>query len=334
MDTTLRAMTPDGFAAWRRAAVAAYAVDNVACGRWPADGAEARSQAAFDTLLPLGLATPDHHLFDVLAGDGGPRVGHVWFALEQGDGAPGAFVYDLGIDAAHRRQGHAERAMRQVETLAAAHGAATLGLHVFAFNDGAQALYRRLGFATTGLNMKKAIGAPAEAPGRAGWRLRAARPGDDDTIAALLRAAFAGHPHSRQTEAAIVAALRAAGALTVSLVAEAAGGEVIGYVACSPVTVDGREGGWFGLGPLAVRPDRQRAGVGRSLVRRALALLQLLGADGCVVLGDPAHYRGAGFAPVPSLVLPGVPASHFMARPIAAAPPTGAVAYHPAFDAG
>lgn len=328
--TTLRAMAPAGFAAWLATSVAEYAADNVACGRWPAEGALARSQADFDSLLPLGLATPDHHLFDVLAGDGGPVVGQVWFALERGDGACGAFVYDLGIAPAHRRAGHARRALAQVEALAAALGATALGLHVFAFNDAAQALYRRLGFRTTGLNMKKPIDAAAAADGPA--RLRAERPGDAAAIAALHAAAFAGHPHSRQTEAAIVAALRAAGVLTVSLVAEAGGG-VVGHVACSPVTVDGREGGWYGLGPVAVAPAQQRRGIGQALVRRALAVLDLLGAQGCVLLGDPAYYGRFGFVPEPALVLPGVPASQFMARPIAAPPPAGVVAYHPAFDA-
>jgi len=58
-----------------------------------------------------------------------------------------------------------------------------------------------------------------------------------------------------------------------------------------------------------------------------------MGAAGCVVLGDPAYYRRFGFAVQPGLVLPGVPADHFMALPFGPARPQGAVAYHAAFTA-
>ena len=63
--------------------------------------------------------------------------------------------------------------------------------------------------------------------------------------------AFAGVEHSDQTEPQIIGRLRAAGALSLSLVA-IEGNVLIGHVAFSPVTIDGAGEGWFGLGPVSV----------------------------------------------------------------------------------
>ena len=68
-------------------------------------------------------------------------------------------------------------------------------------------------------------------------RIGAEIPEDAAIIRAITSAAFEGAPHSSGTEAAIVDALRAAGALTVSLVA-VQNGEIVGHVAFSPVTID------------------------------------------------------------------------------------------------
>lgn len=93
--------------------------------------------------------------------------------------------------------------------------------------------------------------------------IRPENPGDARAIDDVIRAAFATAPHSSGTEAAIVDALRRANALSISLVAEMAG-ELVGYAAFSPVSINREETGWFGLGPVAVLPDRQRCGIGGS----------------------------------------------------------------------
>jgi putative acetyltransferase len=94
-------------------------------------------------------------------------------------------------------------------------------------------------------------------------------------------------------EAQLVEALRAAGRLSVSLVA-ADGGRVVGHVAFSPVSVGGVADG-LGLAPLAVVPDRQRQGVGGLLVRDGLAAAARSGAGYVVVLGHPGYYARFGF---------------------------------------
>ncbi len=161
-------------------------------------------------------------------------------------------------------------------------------------------------------------------------RIRPETDADHAAIGALTTAAFAGAPHSSGTEAAIIDALRAAGGLTLSLVADDGGG-VVGHVAFSPVRIDGRQAGWFGLGPVSVAPDRQGQGIGGALIREGLARLAAAGAKGCVLLGDPGYYRRFGFQADPGLVLPDVPPEYVLRLVLAGAPPRGTVAFHPGF---
>lgn len=159
---------------------------------------------------------------------------------------------------------------------------------------------------------------------------REERQGDAAVIAAVTAAAFEGHPYSDGREPLIVAGLRAAGALRLSLVAEE-GGEVLGHLAFSPVTIAGADLGWFGLGPVSVRPDRQGQGIGAALIRAGLARLREGGVAGVVLLGEPAYYSRFGFATEAGLTLPGVPSDYFMALSFGGEVPQGSVAYHPAF---
>lgn len=166
----------------------------------------------------------------------------------------------------------------------------------------------------------------------AGLALRPERPADPPRIRSLTQAAFAGAAHSSGTEAAIVDALRAAGGLSLSLVAELEGA-VVGHVAFSPVRIEGAELGWLGLGPVSVAPTAQRRGIGTALVEAGLARIRADGAAGCVVLGDPAFYRRFGFTADPALRYGDVPPEYFQSQRFRGPAPRGQVAYHPAFGA-
>lgn len=163
-------------------------------------------------------------------------------------------------------------------------------------------------------------------------QIRLERPEDAATIRALTDTAFRGMPFSDGTEAEVIDALRAAGALSLSLVATE-GGEILGHVAFSPVTVNGEVGDWYGLGPVSVWPDHQRMGIGQALIREGLRRLQRMNAGGCVLLGDPAYYRRFGFERDPSLYNVGAPAGAFQRLTLKAPRPSGEVRFHPAFDA-
>lgn len=162
--------------------------------------------------------------------------------------------------------------------------------------------------------------------------IRTETPADHDAITRLITTAFATAAHASGTEAAIVQRLRARGQLTISLVAEEAG-EVIGQIAFSPVTISDGATGWYGLGPIAVLPAFQSSGVGRRLIEHGLDALRALGAEGCVLLGDPAYYGRFGFSSGPDLVYPGPPAEYFQSLALrASAKAVGAVSYDSAFD--
>ncbi|MFO1210876.1 MAG: N-acetyltransferase [Amaricoccus sp.] len=158
--------------------------------------------------------------------------------------------------------------------------------------------------------------------------IRDERPGDAAAIAATVTAAFAAAPHAGGNEAEIVARLRAAGALRLSLVAEDAG--LVGHLGASPASV-GKLAGWMAIAPVSVAPAHQRRGVGTLLMRIALDRLQAAGAPGAVLVGDPDWYARFGFAARPGLTVQGVPAQYVLAVPFGSDTPRGEILFHPAF---
>jgi putative acetyltransferase len=119
--------------------------------------------------------------------------------------------------------------------------------------------------------------------------IRYARPADHAAISAVVTAAFRG-----AGEARLIEQLRADGDAMFELVAEEAG-DLVGHVLFSRLWAD-RDDLFAALAPLAVRPDRQRRGVGGQLVRAALEAAPQFGAVGVLVLGDPAYYGRFGFS--------------------------------------
>jgi len=155
---------------------------------------------------------------------------------------------------------------------------------------------------------------------------------DIEVIFEITKAAFEDHPYSNQTEQFIVNALRAAKALSISLVAEL-DGKVIGHIAFSPVTFSDGSHNWYGLGPVSVLPEFQKRGAGKSLIHEGLALLKALGAQGCVLVGDPKYYERFGFRNLPDLSVEGVPRENILALPFGNRIPQGVVIFHQAFSA-
>lgn len=162
--------------------------------------------------------------------------------------------------------------------------------------------------------------------------LRNERNGDIGAITEITIAAFKNHPISNHTEQFIINALRAAGALTISLVAEI-DGQVVGHIAFSPVTVSDGATGWYGLGPVSVLPDYQKQGIGKALINEGLSLLKDMGSQGCVLVGDPNYYKRFGFKNYPELVHEGIPQEVFLVLPFTEKIPKGTVVFHEGFKA-
>ena len=155
---------------------------------------------------------------------------------------------------------------------------------------------------------------------------------DVTAITDVTVAAFKSLEISSHTEQFIIETLRAANALTVSLVAEL-DGRVIGHIAFSPVTISDGTQNWYGLGPVSVLPEFQRQGVGKSLIKEGLSRLKDMNARGCCLVGHPDYYRKFGFENVAGLVCGGVPQEVFFALSFDGNMPQGEVTFHEAFKA-
>lgn len=153
---------------------------------------------------------------------------------------------------------------------------------------------------------------------------------DVGAITEVTVAAFKTLEISNNTEQFIIMALRAAKALTISLVAEL-DDHVIGHVAFSPVTLSVGTPNWYGLGPVSVLPAYHRQGVGTALIQEGLSRLKNLNAAGCCVVGHPDYYRKFGFENVPGLTHEGVPPEVFFALSFDGHTPQGTVTFHEGF---
>jgi len=158
------------------------------------------------------------------------------------------------------------------------------------------------------------------------FTIRNERPGDIATIAYVTEEAFKTLEISNHT------ALRAAGALTISLVAEM-DRNVIGHIAFSPVTMSDGTSDWYGLGPVSVLPDYQGQGVGKVLIEEGLSRLNDINAKGCCLVGHPDYYKKFGFNNVTDLVYEGVPQEVFFVLSLDGNIPRGEVTFHDAFKA-
>ena len=161
--------------------------------------------------------------------------------------------------------------------------------------------------------------------------IRSETPADDEAITQVTLAAFTSASY-RPTERLIILALRQAGALSLSLVADL-DGRIVGHVAFSAATMNGEYLGWHGLGPISVQPELQKQGIGSKLILEGLSRLGARGARGCVVLGSPVYYQRFGFKAYPGLIYEEAPApEYFMAISFYDEVLQGSVEYHMAFD--
>jgi putative acetyltransferase len=114
--------------------------------------------------------------------------------------------------------------------------------------------------------------------------------GDAADVRAVTAAAF-----GRSVEATLVDELRASPAWLprLSLVALDAAGGVTGHVVCSRGHVG--QALVLALGPLSVRPDCQRRGVGSALVHAVLGAGDALDEPLVALLGSPDYYSRFGF---------------------------------------
>lgn len=162
-------------------------------------------------------------------------------------------------------------------------------------------------------------------------QIREEQPADQRLIYHLTEIAFKPKSFSDGTEPDVIDRLRAAGDLTLSLVAEN-DTEIVGHVAFSPVVIGQLTEGWYGLGPVAVHPDQQRSGIGSSLIKQGLQMLRARGADGCALIGDPNYYSRFGFVSDGNVQYQELQSKHVQWISFSAVKPIGELVFRPAFD--
>jgi putative acetyltransferase len=166
-----------------------------------------------------------------------------------------------------------------------------------------------------------------------GVRIRQERPGDAREISEVVEAAFGD-----ASVAAFTQELRRSAGYVPGLtfVAEE-DGAVVGFTMLTTVEVRGHARPVLILTPMAVRPDRQRDGIGAALVQAALEAADARREPLVLVEGVPAYYPRFGFlsATVLGLERPDerIPDDAWLAVPLAAYDPTirGRVVYPPFF---
>ena len=121
--------------------------------------------------------------------------------------------------------------------------------------------------------------------------MRLEQPDDERGIRETNELAFGG-----PLEARLVDALRET-ADYLSLVATI-DERVVGHILFTPVTIEpAADRRIAGLGPMAVRPEHQRSGIGGQLIRAGLEECRRSGYSAVVVLGHPEYYPRFGFVP-------------------------------------
>ncbi len=123
--------------------------------------------------------------------------------------------------------------------------------------------------------------------------IRVEAPKDYDAIRRLVRAAF-----ESDVEADLVDRIRASPEYVAEMALVAhVDGEPVGHVMVSGAQLRHSNGDRpiSMLSPLAVRPDRQRQGVGAALVETVLAVADERGEPLVILEGNPAYYSRFGF---------------------------------------
>ncbi|MCL4325423.1 MAG: GNAT family N-acetyltransferase [Candidatus Thermoplasmatota archaeon] len=131
-----------------------YAEEKVKAGNWNKEEAILLAKNEFNTLLPDGMDTKGHSIFSISDLYKKKRVGVLWVEWNNLN-MKSAYIWDILIFDEFRRMGYGMRAMNELMCLAKEHGAKSITLHVFAHNESAILFYKKLGFYSTNIIMKK-----------------------------------------------------------------------------------------------------------------------------------------------------------------------------------
>lgn len=150
-------MTAGEFGRYLETAVESYAAAHIRAGDCEPEDALALAQADYASLLPLGLDTPSQHVLSIHVEESVSPIGMIWFEAREKRGRKSAYIFDFAIAPEWRGKGYGAATLRALENLVTSMGIARVSLNVMGWNEGAKALYDKLGFKVTGIGMTKVL---------------------------------------------------------------------------------------------------------------------------------------------------------------------------------
>jgi ribosomal protein S18 acetylase RimI-like enzyme len=146
------------FQKWMNRFISVYAQDHVNNGRWAVRDAEQLAEKEIKQVIPEGLSTKDQYFYSIVVEETGQYVGMLWFGIRQRtSGKRNAYVYNIEIDEPFRRRGYAMGAFKKMEKMVQELGLDEISLHTFGFKHEARAMYEKLGYEITNLEMAKKL---------------------------------------------------------------------------------------------------------------------------------------------------------------------------------
>lgn len=155
MTVELEPMSDDRYTSWLPSQIEEYARDKVRAGIWSEVEAHDLSAAEMASILPAGLATPDHHVF--IGTIDREEIGNIWFLTKATASGEEAFIYNIEVDPGRQGKGHGRALLESGERWCSDRGVAVIRLNVFAYNATAIKLYETSGYATTNMTMMKRL---------------------------------------------------------------------------------------------------------------------------------------------------------------------------------
>lgn len=152
----LEKMKYEEFEDYHEKLVRYYAIENVKSGRWEESSALEKARMEIDALLSEGLETKNHELLSIIETDNSQTIGYLWLHIFPRMEKKG-FIYDFVINKEYRGMGYGKASLGALEDYARELGVENLSLHVFTHNAVAVALYKKIGYEVTSMNMAKQI---------------------------------------------------------------------------------------------------------------------------------------------------------------------------------
>lgn len=117
---------------------------------------ELAKERAISQLNSILASEHEEHLYAwMVNADTKERVGSLWWAQRKVNKT--VWIYDIEVLESQRRRGYARKALMALETWGLEVGVPSISLNVFAYNSGAEKLYREMGFLDVSKHMRKEL---------------------------------------------------------------------------------------------------------------------------------------------------------------------------------